>query len=98
MPFKQIDFDELSDLILRHDRGEHFHTSVQFDLDGTDAVTLELLERIYPGTREQLLSQIISSGIAANANFIAPVLELAKMEARRKKDMREGGANGEEEG
>lgn len=95
MKMKTVDFEELSDLIKKHKQGDSFHTRVEFTLSGSEAVSLEILEKIFPGPREELIQSIISAGIQAHSDLVAPVLAMAKIHSAAIKEANREGKDGE---
>jgi len=91
MKMKEVNFEELSDLIKRHSQGDTFHTKVEFTLSGNKAVTLEMLEKLFPGSREELIRDIISAGLNAHMDMVAPILMLAKLDAAILKELEDEG-------
>ena len=81
MPVKAVDLNKLSIMVGKFFQGEKFVTKVEFTLTKDDAVTLEILESLYPGPREDLINSIISIGLHEHANAVAPILELIRLKA-----------------
>ena len=91
MGAKVVDFGALSNIIERHSKGDSFHTRVEFTLSGSKAVTLEILEQLFPGSREELIEAIISEGLRSHMDMVTPILMLAKLDSSILKEITDEG-------